>query len=79
MGGHIFRHLALRGDGIAEEAVASGADGRLGNGFIAFPKFFFHRQYPPSQNFSTVMMESGQIFAQLAQAMHAVMSVTWAG
>jgi hypothetical protein len=31
------------------------------------------------QNFSTVMMESGQIFAQLAQAMHCVMSVTWAG
>ena len=25
------------------------------------------------------VMESGQIFAQLAQAMHAVMSVTWAG
>jgi hypothetical protein len=31
------------------------------------------------QNFSTVITESGQIFAQLAQAMHAVMSVTWAG
>ena len=31
------------------------------------------------QNFSTVMMESGQIFAQLAQPMHCYMSDTVAG
>ena len=42
MGGHILRDLALRRDGIAEEAVAAGADGGLGDGFISFPKFFFH-------------------------------------
>ncbi|MPM41810.1 hypothetical protein SDC9_88469 [bioreactor metagenome] len=38
----IFRNLALRGDGITEEAVAAGADRRLCNGFIAFPQFLFH-------------------------------------
>ena len=42
VGGHILRHFALGGDGIAEETVTSGTDGSLGNGFVAFPKFFFH-------------------------------------
>ena len=40
--GHVFGDLALRGDGIAKETVTAGADSRLGDGFITFPKFLFH-------------------------------------
>ena len=41
--GEIFRNLVLRGDGIAEEVFAAGANGGLGNGFVAFPQLFLHR------------------------------------
>ena len=39
----ILGNLVLRSDGIAEEVFTAGANGGLGNGLIAFPKFFLHR------------------------------------
>ena len=40
--GHVLGDFALGRDGITEEAVAAGADGSLGDGFVTLPQFLCH-------------------------------------
>ena len=71
--GHLLCHVGsdfgLGSDGIAEVVTAAGTDRSFCDGLVALHQYTFsHFLVPPY--FSTVMMQSGHMVAQKAQAMH---------
>ena len=66
---HVGSDLRLGSDGVTEVVTAAGTDRSFCDGLVALHQYTFsHFLVPPY--FSTVMMQSGHMVAQKAQAMH---------